>query len=721
MDFLESASKLNAPDGESYLVKFMNYCAKCLLDGINPLTNQPTDLILKEALLWAFGNLKQNIKEFHPELLEKIEYILQICVLPEFKSEVGFLRARACETFAIYGFIEFKNKDNVKLATEGVYHCMLDPQLPVRAKAAVALNCLLSQDEAIELIKPGLDKILGEYIKLMDTIDNDAIVNSLEGIVDTFGNEISPYAVELINYLVKTFFKYCEKGEKDDDDEGEGELAAAGCINAIHRILKSNIPTAILPTMADILLRIFDFAFSDDGGDFLEDTIQCLNLLLYHHTPIIPCLWKYYPTLCYIVAGRPKIPGAAEVKYPDDGWGEEFIQNMLGSFMNFIGKGGPEFLAAKDEYGQSYVELLFRVIKKVYEVSLIGNDDVDMVCANVLYFALIENHVGRIDPIIPHIIDANLEGMKLGRGKLLNAICMEVICVCFWYNARITLACLDGKGVLIPFFEALFVNFPNFKNDFNKQRVMLGLVSILNLPENEIPALILQSLQPLMKELVKMSSELLELRNKDESDDDNDEEEALDDEAEKKIMDDTIKKLQKFKNGMPAKGGDAMDDDDDSDFADEADYLEGGESALIYDSPFELVEEILALRTCLQNIQQTNPNFYHKIVACLDAQEQNILQNNFVRAEQEWAIFLKNREEEKQKKNNGVPAQQKMTHCHWGYLIRFLSNRVKSASEIQQFSVGSSKAHVNFIKQLSSKAIHRQCECTEGVGDVCVM
>lgn len=76
-------------------------------------------MLLREALLWTFGQLKEDILKIKG-IDEQIELILQKHVLPEFKNEIGFLRARACFVFAKYGHIDFKNPENIKLAVEGI-------------------------------------------------------------------------------------------------------------------------------------------------------------------------------------------------------------------------------------------------------------------------------------------------------------------------------------------------------------------------------------------------------------------------------------------------------------------------------------------------------------------------------------------------------------------------------------------------------------------------
>ncbi len=97
---------------------------------------------------------------------------------------------------------------------EGIYFCLSDSQLPVRVKAAVALNCLLSQKHAEDLLRPILPNILEIYIKLMDQIDNEGIVAALEGIVDSYQDNISPFAHRLIQHLCMAFHKYCSQENK---------------------------------------------------------------------------------------------------------------------------------------------------------------------------------------------------------------------------------------------------------------------------------------------------------------------------------------------------------------------------------------------------------------------------------------------------------------------------------------------------------------------------
>lgn len=70
----------------------------------------------------------------------------------------------------------------------------MDKELPVRVSAAIAFSSILQHKEAQDLIRPKLNLVLEIYIKLMDLIDNEKIVRSLEDIVKNFTAEITPYA-----------------------------------------------------------------------------------------------------------------------------------------------------------------------------------------------------------------------------------------------------------------------------------------------------------------------------------------------------------------------------------------------------------------------------------------------------------------------------------------------------------------------------------------------
>ena len=67
----------------------------------------------------------------------------------------------------------------------------------MKVEAALALNKLLCHEEAVEFLRPALKDLLQTYLKIMDDIDFDDMVNALKEIVEVFENDIAPYAYGL--------------------------------------------------------------------------------------------------------------------------------------------------------------------------------------------------------------------------------------------------------------------------------------------------------------------------------------------------------------------------------------------------------------------------------------------------------------------------------------------------------------------------------------------
>jgi|SRR5690606_1005042 len=79
---------------------------------------------------------------------------------------------------------------------------MKDTELPVKIHAAVALSNMLGNEICLKEIRPILPQLLDAYLKIMNEMDNDKLVTSLEILIDSFADEMEPYAVELCNKMV---------------------------------------------------------------------------------------------------------------------------------------------------------------------------------------------------------------------------------------------------------------------------------------------------------------------------------------------------------------------------------------------------------------------------------------------------------------------------------------------------------------------------------------
>ena len=83
-------------------------------------------------------------------------------------------------------------------ATNQILQLLWSDNIVVRVEAAMALSSLLKHQEAVVgFLRPGLGNVLKMYLKIMDEIDFEELVGALRIIVDTYDEEIAPYAVSL--------------------------------------------------------------------------------------------------------------------------------------------------------------------------------------------------------------------------------------------------------------------------------------------------------------------------------------------------------------------------------------------------------------------------------------------------------------------------------------------------------------------------------------------
>ena len=107
---------------------------------------------------------------------------------------------------------------------------------PVKVDAAICIAEMVSdQSHFVELIKPALNQLLTNYLRIMDTIEMEELVDALKTIIDVYGELITPYALEVATKLGDTYMRLIQT--TSDKEDSELMMTAAGCLKAINKIL----------------------------------------------------------------------------------------------------------------------------------------------------------------------------------------------------------------------------------------------------------------------------------------------------------------------------------------------------------------------------------------------------------------------------------------------------------------------------------------------------
>ena len=430
--------------GTVILIKFMEHAAHILTTNVDPRTNQQADLRLKEAILRIIGCIYSNIT-CNREIRQQIQVLLEKFVIPEFKNEIGAIRSRACWLFGMYGGMKFEGDEIIQVATEGLYNCILDRQIPVKVQAALALERVLKHDVAREILKPGLGKIFTIYLDLIEKVDNEHLVEALEGIIKRFGNDIAPFAVELIRHFGSLFEKNAcndeEAGveENEDDNEDERELAASGCLSAIANILKCKVSSEAIIAAQDILVPLLQFTLTNDQSDDIEGGLKILGSIVYHLNEIPEKMWAFFLELNYMLSGKPESAVTKNVsnlseeerillQQKVDGWATDYITQILPCLQNYIQKGRNVIFTARDPYfNLTYIELLFKTINKIYENCYKRKSDFNMAIMSYLYIAIIENYPKEIDNLMSFFLDIVIEHLPRSRSEMMAKSMIQLV------------------------------------------------------------------------------------------------------------------------------------------------------------------------------------------------------------------------------------------------------------------------------------------------------
>lgn len=175
------------------------------------------------------------------EYCDEIEAMLTAYVFPEFQSEHGHMRARACWVLQAFCGVEFKNLqilgEIIRLTSTAL---LTDPDNPVRVEAAIVLQVYLSsQDgEAHNVVKEAIlaqnvQNITTELLKIVGETEIDDLNAALQTIVVNFSEHLAPIVVHICKHL-EEMFKGLMEGPEGSDDREE---MANGLLDTIEKLL----------------------------------------------------------------------------------------------------------------------------------------------------------------------------------------------------------------------------------------------------------------------------------------------------------------------------------------------------------------------------------------------------------------------------------------------------------------------------------------------------
>ena len=191
----------------------------------------------KEGALRMIGTLAGVILAKKSPVAPQVEYFFVRHVFPEFRSQHGFLRARACDTLQKFEQLDFQEPSNLLHIYRNILQSMTDPELPVRVEAALALQVLIRHEPIRTEMQQNIPQIMQQLLKLANEVDVDALANVMEDFVEVFATELTPFAVALSEQLRDTYLRIIrellERNNSKEEDETYGDLLDDKSITAL--------------------------------------------------------------------------------------------------------------------------------------------------------------------------------------------------------------------------------------------------------------------------------------------------------------------------------------------------------------------------------------------------------------------------------------------------------------------------------------------------------
>lgn len=591
----------------------------------------------KDGALLAIGALCDKLKQTEPYKSE-LERMLVQHVFPEFNSPVGHLRAKAAWVAGQYAHISFSDQNNFRKALQCVVSRMQDPELPVRVDSVFALRSFIEACKDLNEIRPILPQLLDEFFKLMNEVENEDLVFTLETIVDKFGEEMAPYALGLCQNLAAAFWRCMNSAEADDEADDPGALAAVGCLRAISTILESvsrlpHLFVQVEPTLLPIMQRML----TTDGQEVFEEVLEIVSYMTFFSPSISLDMWSLWPVMMEALAD----------------WAIDFFPNILVPLDNYISRGTAHFLTCKDP---DYQQSLWNMVSSILADK--NMEDNDIVPAPKLIEVVFQNCRGQVDHWVEPYLRITVERLNRTEKTYLKCLFMQLIADALYYNAALTLSILQKLGVASEIFHLWFHLLQqvkksglraNFKREHEKKVCCLGLISLLSLPADLLPGEALgRVFRATLDLLVAYKDQVAEAAKEEEAEDDDDMDgfQTDDDDEDGSGFDKemgvdaddgdesdtlTLRKLaEQAKSFRPA---DDDDDDSDDDYSDDEELQ----------SPIDEVDPFIFFVDTMKVVQSSDPARFESLTQTLEFNYQALANGVAQHAEQRRVEIEKER------------------------------------------------------------------------------
>ena len=448
----------------------------------------------KEGALRMIGTLAEVLLAKKSPIAHQVEYFFVRHVFPEFRSQHGFLRARACDCLQKFERLDFQEQSNLILIYRHVVESMTDPDLPVRVEAAMALQVLIRHPIIREEMRLNIPQIMQQLLKLANEVDVDSLASVMEDFVEEFAQELTPFAVALSEQLRDTYLRIVrellDRNVTKDEDETYGDylddksITALGVLQTIGTLILTLESTPdVLLHLETILMPVVTITLENKLFDLYNEVFEIIDSCTFAAKAISPTMWQAFELM-----HRTFKAGA-----------ELYLEDMLPALDNFVSYGSQTMAQ-----NPAYIEAAVSMVQDIFHDDKVGG--MDRICGCKLAEAIMLNLRGYVDQYIPNFIELAMSVIISNELKVKSyrIHLMEMVINAIYYNPILALRVLESNGWTNKFFSSWFSNIESFKRVHDKKLSILAISALLTLRAEDVPTSVQQGWPRLLQGVVRL-------------------------------------------------------------------------------------------------------------------------------------------------------------------------------------------------------------------------
>lgn len=589
---------------------------------VEVLNNPQGDPRHKDGVLHMVGSISGVLTK-KPLFRDQIEQLLVTYVFPLFTCPQGFLRARACWVLNHFSGLEFKNQNNVIVATQAVLQCALaDNELPVKVEAALCLQSLMhSQVPSRDVIKPNVKMLTHELVQMIRSTESEDVMEVLQKIVYLYPEDLYAIAVDMTNHLAQTFHQLIQANESEEDEKVSSAMAILSTIDTVLTMMdeQKEVVAKLEPIVVNIILKIFEQSTSE----LYEEATTLLSTIT--ADAITAESWRVFQPL-YVVFKRD---------------GSDYFTDMMSPIHNYITVDPDRFISSQDN-----IAAIFDMCRTIMNEP--NNEEIESYAAKLLEIIVLQFDK-RIDVNVLYSI-VDLAITRMGREieiselrTLLLQVVISVLYIDYYYLLRFFEKWEGQNGqpqhtLFNLFIKQWFKDISELSGVHDRKMSVIGCCVLMKLPSNNRPPILNEVGNMIVPHVLNLCDRLKvayhkkatadsdsETDDEDEEDDSDTEAEVLEDDQDHvglRLNEDDDDEFEDIVDGNEGSDTDEYDDEGSDDDC-ELTALESFETLLDTEKAF--VDEFIMFKQTLEYVHENDQGWYAMLMSSLDANQQKKL------------------------------------------------------------------------------------------------